>query len=245
MPSPGRSCAEQATPAHCHIVQLSSSSAHRARSPRSETARPLGLVAEQFRQRPLRILTTDEQLGRQLDHLHHRQVDQHEEPHDASESHQASRARWLEQSCPPRRCRSRGQPATCSPGVNPDGFPRPRARDTGLRRRKATAPSSTATRRSPWPHTTQPPIANSPTSRNSPTAAASASSRPPTALQASRLIDQLKQRERSVLFEIAADREATTLRHGEHAPSSTPRDDEISGYGSHAHWRHTRPPGRR
>jgi hypothetical protein len=67
---------------------------------------------------------------------------------------------------------------------------------------------------------------------------------PANRVQASRLIDQLKQRERSVLFEIAADREATTLRNGEHAPSSTPREDEISGYGSHAHWRHTRPPHR-
>ena len=64
---------------------------------------------------------------------------------------------------------------------------------------------------------------------------------PPTnRVQASRLIDQLQQRERSVLFEIAADRDATTLRHVEHAPSSSPREDEISGYGSQAHWRHTR-----
>jgi len=65
---------------------------------------------------------------------------------------------------------------------------------------------------------------------------------PANRVQASRLIDQLQQRERSVLFEIAADRDATTLRHGEHAPSSSPRDDEISGYGSHAHWRTSRPP---
>lgn len=65
---------------------------------------------------------------------------------------------------------------------------------------------------------------------------------PPTnRVQASRLIDQLQQRERSVLFEIAADRDATTQRRGEHAPASSPRDDEITGYGSHAHWRHTRP----
>jgi hypothetical protein len=68
---------------------------------------------------------------------------------------------------------------------------------------------------------------------------------PANRLQASRLIDQLQQRERSVLFEIAADRDATTFRHGEHAPSCSPRDDEISGYGSHAHWRHTRPSTRR
>ena len=69
---------------------------------------------------------------------------------------------------------------------------------------------------------------------------------PPTnRLQASRLIDQLQQRERSVLFEIAADRDAITQRHGEHAPASTPRDDEISGYGSHAHWRNGRPSKRR
>lgn len=63
--------------------------------------------------------------------------------------------------------------------------------------------------------------------------------------QASRLINQLQQRERSTLFEIADDRNATTLRHGEHAPSSSPHDDEITGYGSHAHWRNTRPPQRR
>jgi hypothetical protein len=68
---------------------------------------------------------------------------------------------------------------------------------------------------------------------------------PNNRLQASRLIDQLQQRERSVLFEIAADRDATTQRHGEHAPASSPHEHEISGYGSHAHWRHTRPSTRR
>lgn len=68
---------------------------------------------------------------------------------------------------------------------------------------------------------------------------------PANRLQASRLIDQLQKRERSTLFEIADDRDATTLRHGEYAPSSSPRDEEITGYGSHAHWRHTRPPRRR
>ena len=57
--------------------------------------------------------------------------------------------------------------------------------------------------------------------------------------------DQLKRRDRSPSYEVAADREATILCHGEHAPASTPRDDEISGYGSHAHWRHTRRPTRR
>ena len=67
---------------------------------------------------------------------------------------------------------------------------------------------------------------------------------PATRLQASRLIDQLRNRRPSPRFEIADDRDATTLRHGEHAPASSPRDDEISGYGSHAHWRHTRPPRR-
>ena len=65
---------------------------------------------------------------------------------------------------------------------------------------------------------------------------------PANRVQARRLIDQLQQRERSVLFEIAEDRNATSMRRGEHAPSSTPRDDEITGYGSHAHWRHSRPP---
>lgn len=63
---------------------------------------------------------------------------------------------------------------------------------------------------------------------------------PANRLQASRLINELKNRERSAAFEVSADREATTLRHGEHAPSSSPHDDEITGYGSHAHWRHTR-----
>lgn len=67
---------------------------------------------------------------------------------------------------------------------------------------------------------------------------------PANRLQASRLIDRLQRRERSTLFEIADDRDATTLRHGEHAPSSSPRDEEITGYGSHAHWRNARPPRR-
>lgn len=67
---------------------------------------------------------------------------------------------------------------------------------------------------------------------------------PGNRVQASRLIDQLKTRERSASFEISADRDATILRHGEHAPASAPHDDEITGYGSHAHWRHTRPPRR-
>ena len=68
---------------------------------------------------------------------------------------------------------------------------------------------------------------------------------PANRLQASRLIDQLKRHERSPAFEIADDREQTSALHGEHAPASSPRDDEISGYGSHAHWRPTRPPRRR
>jgi len=63
---------------------------------------------------------------------------------------------------------------------------------------------------------------------------------PANRLQASQLIDQLKKREPSARFEVSDDREATTLRHGEHAPSCAVHDDEITGYGSHAHWRHTR-----
>ncbi len=63
---------------------------------------------------------------------------------------------------------------------------------------------------------------------------------PANRLQASRLIDQLTKREPSPAFEVTDDREATTLRHGEHAPSCAVHDDEITGYGSHAHWRHTR-----
>jgi hypothetical protein len=68
---------------------------------------------------------------------------------------------------------------------------------------------------------------------------------PANRLQASRLIDQLKRRDRSPSFEVAADREQTSALHGEHAPASSPHDDEISGYGSHAHWRHSRPAHRR
>lgn len=68
---------------------------------------------------------------------------------------------------------------------------------------------------------------------------------PRNRLQASHLIDQLQQRERSTLFEIADDRSSVVQRHGEHAPASSPQADEISGYGSHAHWRHSRPPHRR
>jgi hypothetical protein len=68
---------------------------------------------------------------------------------------------------------------------------------------------------------------------------------PNNRVQASRLIDQLQKRDRSTLFEIADDRTAVVQRHGEHAPASSPHEDEITGYGSHAHWRSTRPPRRR
>ena len=59
---------------------------------------------------------------------------------------------------------------------------------------------------------------------------------PNNRLQASQLIDQLKRRDRSPAFEIAADREQTTALHGEHAPASSPHDDEITGYGSDCRW---------
>ena len=65
---------------------------------------------------------------------------------------------------------------------------------------------------------------------------------PANRLQASQLIDQLKRRDCSPSYEITADHEQTTALHGEHAPASTPHADEITGYGSHAHWRTTRPP---
>jgi hypothetical protein len=70
---------------------------------------------------------------------------------------------------------------------------------------------------------------------------------PANRLQASKLINDLKRRGRSAAFEIDADREQTTALHGQHAPSSSVHDDEITGYGSRAHWRHTRstPPRRR
>jgi len=45
----------------------------------------------------------------------------------------------------------------------------------------------------------------------------------------------------SPTFEIRADRDATSALRGEHAPSSAPQSDEITGYGSNAHWRQTRP----
>lgn len=62
---------------------------------------------------------------------------------------------------------------------------------------------------------------------------------PANRVQASQLIDQLKQRSPSPRFEVDMDRRQTTALHGEHAPASSPHDDEITGYGSHAHWRHT------
>jgi hypothetical protein len=68
---------------------------------------------------------------------------------------------------------------------------------------------------------------------------------PPNRLQASRLIEQLKRRDRSAPFDIAADREQASALHGEYAPSFAVHDDEITGYGSQAHWRHTRPRRRR
>jgi hypothetical protein len=68
---------------------------------------------------------------------------------------------------------------------------------------------------------------------------------PANRVQASKLIDQLKRRSRSAAFEIAADREQTSALHGEHAPSCAVHDDEITGYGSHAHWRNSRPPRNR
>jgi hypothetical protein len=63
--------------------------------------------------------------------------------------------------------------------------------------------------------------------------------------EASELIDQLKHRSQSASFEIRADRQETSALHGEHAPASAVHDDEITGYGSHTHWRHTRPPRHR
>jgi hypothetical protein len=68
---------------------------------------------------------------------------------------------------------------------------------------------------------------------------------PVNRMQASRLLDQLKRRDRSAPFEIAADREQTSALHGEHAPSCAVQEDEISGYGSHAHWRNSRRPRNR
>ncbi len=63
--------------------------------------------------------------------------------------------------------------------------------------------------------------------------------------EASELIHQLSDLTPSPTFEIRADRDATSALRSEHAPSSSVRDDEITGYGSNAHWCHTRPPRRR
>ena len=60
--------------------------------------------------------------------------------------------------------------------------------------------------------------------------------------EASDLIQQLKNLNPSHAHEIRADRDATSALHGEHAPSSSVREDEITGHGSNAHWRHTRRP---
>ena len=68
---------------------------------------------------------------------------------------------------------------------------------------------------------------------------------PANRVEASQLIDQLKRQARSPRYEIDADRQQTTALHGEHAPASSPHDHEITGYGSHAHWRNSRPPRRR
>ena len=59
--------------------------------------------------------------------------------------------------------------------------------------------------------------------------------------EASELIHQLSELTPSPTFEIRADRDATSALRGEHAPSSAPQSDEITGYGSNAHWRQTRP----
>ena len=60
--------------------------------------------------------------------------------------------------------------------------------------------------------------------------------------EASELIQQLQNLNPSPAHEIRADRDHTSALHGEHAPSSSVHPDEITGYGSTAHWRHTRPP---
>ena len=59
--------------------------------------------------------------------------------------------------------------------------------------------------------------------------------------EASDLIEQLLKRTPSPSYEIRADRDQTAALRGEHAPANAVHDDEITGYGSHAHWRNSRP----
>jgi len=62
--------------------------------------------------------------------------------------------------------------------------------------------------------------------------------------EASELIQQLQKHNPSQTHEIRADRYATSALNGEHAPSISVRDDEITGYGSTVHRGHLRPPQR-
>lgn len=59
---------------------------------------------------------------------------------------------------------------------------------------------------------------------------------PATRRQASHQIERLKQRSRSAGFERREDRRAVSRSLTQDQPASSVRDDEISGYGSDAHW---------
>jgi hypothetical protein len=59
---------------------------------------------------------------------------------------------------------------------------------------------------------------------------------PRTFAEAAREIDRLKQRSRSAGFERREDRRAVSRSLAQDQPASSVRDDEISGYGSDAHW---------
>jgi hypothetical protein len=59
---------------------------------------------------------------------------------------------------------------------------------------------------------------------------------PSTRLQARREIDRLKALTRSSRDERRADRDAISRGLAEQQPASTVRDDEVTGYGSQAHW---------
>jgi hypothetical protein len=60
---------------------------------------------------------------------------------------------------------------------------------------------------------------------------------PQTRRQASAEIERLKQRSRSARFERQADRRAVTRGLAEQQPASSPRHDEIQGYGGECRWR--------
>lgn len=61
-------------------------------------------------------------------------------------------------------------------------------------------------------------------------------SAPKTRAEASRAIEAMRARARSSAYELSGDREAVAGRHGG-GDGAAVRGEEVSGYGSSAHWR--------